>query len=130
MKVQADNTMFSSSHKYTKIKEGDRIDVITIKITTGPEIDHLVETETETHPTEVEEILVEIIDKIIEEDHEIILGMITDEIIKEMTIDQTMTEDNDKEIKVVVEIVTGVVIEIGQERTMCEIEILVEIGVK
>ena len=47
--------MLNSSHKYTKIKEGDRIDVITIKIATGQEIDHLAEMETETHHTEVEE---------------------------------------------------------------------------
>ena len=44
-------------------------------MTTGQEIHLLVETE--TLQTEVEDILVEIIDRIIEEDHEIILGMIT-----------------------------------------------------
>ena len=65
-----------------------------------------------------------------EEDHEIILGLITGEIIIGMTIDKVITEDNDIEIDVVVEIDTGVAIELVQERTTHEAEIFVEIGVE
>ena len=63
------------NHIYIWVKEGDRIDVTIIKMTTRQEIDPLVEMET-LH-TEVEEIFVEIIDRIIEEDHKIILETIT-----------------------------------------------------
>ena len=100
-----------------------------LKMTTRQEIDPLVETAT-LH-TEVEEILVEITDRIIKEDHEIILGMITDETIIGMTIGKMITEDKDIEIEVVVVgIGTGVATEIVQEKTMHETEILVEIGVE
>ena len=61
------------SHRYIKVKEEDRIDTITHKITTGQGIDNIVEAE--IHHTEVEEIMIEIIDKIIEGDHETVLGM-------------------------------------------------------
>ena len=47
-----------------------------------------------------------------------------------MTIDEMITEDNNIEIKVVVEIGAGVAIEIVQERTMCKTEFFVEIGVE
>ena len=39
------------NHIYIKANEGDRIYTITLKMTTGQGIDHLVETE--THHTEV-----------------------------------------------------------------------------
>ena len=116
------------NHKYTKVGEGDRIDATILKMTTEQEIDHLVETET-LH-TEVEEILVEIIDRIIKEDQEIILGMITGETIIEMTIGKMITEDNDVEIEVMVEIDAGVATEIIQEKTMCDTKILVKIGIE
>ena len=44
---------------------------------------------------EGEEILAEFIDRITDEDQEIILEMITDETIIGMTIDEMITEDND-----------------------------------
>ena len=54
-------------------------------MTTCHGIDHLVETE--THHTEVEEMLVEIIHKIIEGGHETIIGM---------TIEETAIENRQK----------------------------------
>ena len=61
------------NNKYIKVKEGDRINMTTLKMTARQEIDNLVETE--THHTDVEEILVEIIDKIIEGYHGTIIEM-------------------------------------------------------
>ena len=57
-------------------KGRDRIDATILKMTTRQGMDNLVEIE--THYTEVEESLVEVIDKIIEGDHETILEMTTD----------------------------------------------------
>ena len=72
----------STNHIYTKVKEEDRIDVTMLKMTIRQGIDHLVEIK--IHLTEAEEILVEILGKIIEEDHVTTI---------EMTIDKTITEE-------------------------------------
>ena len=107
------------NHHYIKENEGDRIDVTTLKITTRREIDHLVETE--THNTEVEGILVKIIDKIIEGDLKTILGV---------TIEETIIESKDIDIEVEVEAITDMLIEIALGMTISEVETLVETGVE
>ena len=92
-----------------------------LKMTTGQEIDNLVEKE--THHTEVYDILVEIIDKIIEGDHKTIIGMI---------IEETTIKNKDIEIEVEVETITEILIEIEKilGMTICKVEIPVETGVE
>ena len=83
-------------------------------------IDNLVETE--THNSEVEKILVDIIGKIIEGDHETISGMI---------IEETITESRGTEVGMEVETIAGILM--AREKilgmTFCEVEISVEIEV-
>ena len=74
--------MHNLSHKYTKEKEEDRIDVLIIKMTSRQEIDNLVEIE--GHCIEAEEDLARMVDKIMEGDHKTILGMTTEEKIIEI----------------------------------------------
>ena len=106
------------NHRYIKVKEGDRIDVIILKMTTGQGMDHSVETKT----LHTEEILVEILDKIIGGDHETII---------EMTIEETITENRGTETGVSIETITGIPIETESilERTICKVDIIVEIEV-
>ena len=108
------------NHKYIKVKEEDRIEATILKITTGQGIDHLIETE--THHTEVKEILVEIIDKIIEGETETIRGM---------TMEETIIENRVIEIGVAVETIAGIPIEIEKilGMTIHEIEIIGEIEI-
>ena len=108
------------NHKYIKVKEGDRIDVSILKMTTGQGIDNLVETEIQH--TEVEDILVEILDKIIEGHHEAIIGM---------TTEKTITENSGTEIGVAVETIAGILKEIKKilGRTIHKVEIIVKIEV-
>ena len=81
---------------------------------------HLVDTE--TPHTGAEEILVEIIDKFIDGDHETILGMSTEE---------TVLKNRSIETGVEVETITGILIEIEKLLGMiiCKVEIIVEIEV-
>ena len=108
------------NHKYIKEKEEDRIDAIITKMTTRQGIDHLVETE--THHMEVEEILVEILGKIIEGDHETIIGM---------TVEETIIENKGIKIGVAIAIIAGIPIQIEKilGRTIHKVEILVEIEI-
>ena len=92
------SVMPNLNHKSIKEKEGDRIDVITLKMTIRQEIDHLVQTE--IHHIEVEEDSIGIIHKIIGGDLKIILGV---------TIEETIIENKDVNIEVQVE---GILIEI------------------
>ena len=87
-----------------------------LKMTTGQGIDHLAETE--THHTEAEEILVEIL----EENHETIIGM---------TIEEKIIENRGIEIELEVETIAGICTEKEKtlERTIHEVESIVEIGV-
>ena len=85
-------------------KEGDRIDVITLKMTTGQEIDCLVETD--THHIEIEEDSVRIINKIIEADHKTILGM---------TIEETIIENKGIGIEVEVETIADTYRDISRD---------------
>ena len=103
--------------KCTKVKEEDRTDAIMIQMTTGQEIDHLVETE--IHHIEVEENLVRIIHKMIEGDLKEILGL---------TIEEIIIENKGIEIGMEVETITLIKIVLGM--TICETEILVEMGVE
>ena len=66
--------------------------------------------------------MVEIIDKIIEGDHETIIGM---------TIEETTIQNKDTEIEVSEETITGIPIEIEKilGMTICEVEVIVEIEV-
>ena len=109
------------NHKYIKVKEGHRIDMTILKMTTQQEIDHLVDTD--THHTEVEEILVEIIDKIIDGDHKTPIGM---------TLEETTIENRDTEIEVEVETITAILIEIEKilGMTFHKVEIIVETGIE
>ena len=88
-----------------------------LKMTTRQGIDHLVETE--THHTEVDDILVKIIGKIIEGDHEIIIGM---------TIEETTIENKGIDKEVEVETIAEIQKVLGM--TICEVEALVEIAVE
>ena len=73
------------------------------------------------HHTEVEGISIKLIDKIIEEDHEAILGM---------TMEETIIKNKVIEIEVKVETITKILIEKVVRMTICEVEILVETGVE
>ena len=120
MKVQMDKRDTQFNQKYIIVKEGDRIDAIILKMTTGQGIDPLVEAE--THHTEVEEILVEIIDKIIEGDHKTIKGI---------TIEETVIENIGTEIGVEIEPIAEVLIEIEKILgiTIHKVEITLEIEI-
>ena len=76
--------------------------------------------------------LVEIVDKITEEHCETIIEMTIDKTITEETTEETMIENRGIEIRVAADIIAGIPIETekNQERTICEIEIIVEIGVE
>ena len=108
------------NHKYIKSKRRGQNRFEYTQMTTRQGIDHLVEIE--IHHTEEEEILVEILDKIIEEDNNTIIGM---------TIEETIIENRGLEIGVVVEIITGILIEVVKtlERTICKVVIMVKIEV-
>ena len=88
------------NHKYIKVKEGDIIDVTILKMTTRQGIECLIGKE--THHIEAEEILVETIGKIIEGDHEIILGM---------TIEEKTIENKGTEIEVEIETIAEILME-------------------
>ena len=110
--------MYNLSHKYTKETEGNEIDVTIIRMTFRQGIDLLVETE--GHHIEAEEILVRIIDKSIEGDHKTIL---------EVTMEETIIQDKDRGIEVVVEIFMDTITETVLGMTLDERVMLIEIGV-
>ena len=96
-------------------KSGDRIEVSIIKMTSGQEIDHLVEIE--RHCIEVEEDLVGILDQIMEGNCRTIIGMTTEEInIENKGIGIEV------EVKIIIEILIGTVL----VKTTQEIVILIE----
>ena len=119
MNVKMDKCATQLKPQIYQRKEGDRIDVIILRMTTREEIDNLVETE--THHIEVEEDSARITHKIIEGDLKTILGM---------TIEKTIIENKGIEIGVAVETITDILIEVILEMTICETEILVETGVE
>ena len=123
--------MLNISHKFIRVIEGDRTDVITIRMIIDQERDPLVEIE--VHLIEVEEVLGEIIDQITEVDCRIILRMTTDRTIIGMTTDGTIIEitigkaiekivieNQDLGIEVEVEMDVEITTEIIQERTVRE----------
>ena len=73
---------------YQSKRRGQNRHATMLKMTIRQEIDHLVETE--IHLTEAEEILVEILDNIIEEDHKTIIEMTIDKTIREETTEETI----------------------------------------
>ena len=103
---------------YIKEKEGDRTDVITLKMTIRQEIDYLVETE--IHNIEVEEDSIGNIHKIIGGSLKIILGV---------TIEETIIENKDIKIEVEVETIAGILIDRVLGMTIHEVGALVETGV-
>ena len=110
--------MCTSSHRYTKETEGDKIDVTIIRMTFRQGIDHLVETE--GHHIEVEEILVRIIDKMIEGHHKTIF---------EVMLEEKIIQDKGTGIEVVVEIFTETITEKVLGMTIEEIVMMTEIGI-
>ena len=105
------------NHKYIKEYEGDRRDIITLKMKSRQGIDGLIETE--THLTGIEEDSVRIIHKIREGDLMTILGM---------TIGETAMEIKGMEIEV--ETIIEILIEIIPGMTIQETEILGGTGVE
>ena len=72
--------MLNKNSKFIRVKEGDRTELITIRMIIVKEIDLLVEIE--VHFIEVEDVLAEIIDQITQVVCGIILEMTTERTIK------------------------------------------------
>ena len=121
--------MFNINPRFIRVKEGDRTDVITIRMIIDKEIGPLIETE--VHLIEVDKVLAEIIDQVIEVDHGIILEATTNRTVTEEITDGTIIgitlgktiEKIDIEIQylgieVVVEMDIEITTEINQERTL------------
>ena len=138
----------SISHKSIKVEGENRIDVNTDYIIINPEIDHTVKKG--IFLTGVEGTLTEIIDQILEVDHETITDkmigetitgkmigeIVTDKIIEEITIEITIGTIIDKIIIEVKGIEIGVQVEVGMVTEVIteiiqgkEVEILVVIGI-
>ena len=99
------------SHKFIKVEREDRIDMNINKTIISPEVGHTMGTG--THPTEVEEIMIEITDQIIEVEQEITIDMIIGETTTDKMIDVTITDKN----------IEGTITELTTEKIMKEITI-------